>query len=197
MMKPRPYDFDLTPFADGAVAHVQVHARNRAIAFTLAALQATDPANVWKVALVRDNGRILDPDDVQESHRVPQEYDSQQTREPMDLDGFLEQHTNDSMNLTTPRGYDVGLELFGGGGTGFGIRADRRVESFTRAALDSATPDAVYEIELRGVGADQPDIIYETDPTQKYGGVTVDLTEPTRTGRRCMTPPSWWHTEGR
>ena len=162
----REYDFDVTPFAGGEVERVSIMTEYRALGFTLAALQATDPSNVWKVRLVRDNGRELDPYDVEE-WRVPAEYKSRNVRPFQEL-GEL-------------RTYEVTFTLFGLAEAREFPSVIGRPNVFTVAAIDSSTPDAIMETELTMVSktsGDNPAGGYMINKDKKYGGVTVDLGDP-------------------
>ena len=167
MQNKKEYEFHLTPFAGGAVETVRVMAQNRALGFSLAASQAADPNNVWKVRLIRDNGRVLDPDDFRESD-VPSEFSSPHSY-PLPSDDIL------------LRSYDVYFDLFGGVQAREGVSVSGRINAFTAGVMESDAADAVREVWLdlvaRSTGnpVDGGDYI---DETKKYGGITVDLHDP-------------------
>ena len=163
MRKTRCYDFELVPFAGGTVARVQVAAINRAFAFSMAAACAADPNDLWKVRLVRDGGRDLDPSSMDEWN-VPAGHES--PRSARYLDG-------------SARGYGCSVQLFGGGGTVAHFFASGRVNVFTEASFATSTPDGVMEVELWTVSDVEDEYLsWQIDPTLKYGGVTADLDDP-------------------
>ena len=167
-MKTRLYDFELIPFAGGAVEHVQVEAVNRGFAFSLAVAQAIDPNNIWKARVVGDGGRALDPDDFDEC-LVPSGYESVARGRMHNPPG------------TILRPYHFDVTLFGGVWTSEGTGSCGRVHAFSQTVFDTSTPDQVLEVALeaiteldeRGGG---PDLFL--DPSKKYGGVTFDLNDP-------------------
>jgi len=158
-MRLRNYEFDLTLFESGAIERVSIMAPNRAYGFTRAAQQSTDPNNVWKVRLVRENGRELDPYDLRE-WKVPPAHDSSKML------------STEWRN--TPRTYNVDFVLFGGAEDYEQPSAVGRINAFTEAVLDTTTPDGVMEVALSAV-CDENDIGYVTDGNKEYGGVTFDL----------------------
>lgn len=163
MRKLRKYEFALTPFAGGEVERVSVLAECRAFGFTLAALQASDPNNVWKVRLVSDDGRELDPYDVEE-WRVPREYSSSDVK-----------YDERSVPL---RAYEVDFELFGGCRSRVGFGVVGRANVFTAAAIYSDTPDAVMDTWITSVGTEMGgDYLCSIRQEEKYGGVMVDLND--------------------
>lgn len=131
----REYEYHVTPFAGGAVEQVRVLAQNRGLGFSLAASQATDPNNVWKVRLVRDNGCVLDPDGAEGSD-VPREHSSSRSYPAPDGD-------------IPVRRYDVYFDLFGGAQARAGVYVSGRINVFTAGVAASDTPDDIREISLR------------------------------------------------
>lgn len=162
-MKLREYEFEVTPFADGEVERIVVMSPNRAFGFTLAASQASDPNNVWRVRLVRDNGYKIDSGDV-----IPR-----QNRSP---GGALFER-----KLGTRRSYAVELEFFGACTALQGARVVGRVNAFAEAVMESTTPESVVEARLwsiAGTAGAYSEEDLELDGSKKYGGVTVDLDAP-------------------
>lgn len=162
-MNLRKYEFDVTPFADGEVERISILSPNRAFGFTLAVSQTPDPDNVWRVRLVRENGREIDSGDV-----IPRQNHSPGGAR------FQEK-------LGIPRSYAVELEFFGVCTALQGARVVGRVNAFAEAVMESATPDSVIEARLWSIAGDagsysEEDL--ELDGSKKYGGVTVDLDDP-------------------
>ena len=162
-MRLRNYEFEVTPFAGTEVERIAVMSPNRAFGFTLAVSQAPDPNNVWRVRIVRDNGREIDSGDV-----IPR-----QNRSPGGA-RFEEK-------LGIPRSYAVELEFFGACTTLQGARVVGRVNAFAEAVMESTTPDSVIEARLWSIAGDagpysKEDL--ELDGSKKYGGVTIDIDEP-------------------
>ena len=170
MRTSRSYDFELVPFAGGTVARVQVAAINRAFAFSMAAACAADPNDLWKVRLVSDGGRDLDPSSMDEWN-VPAGPESD----------LSERLVSDRLDWSG-RGYGCSIQLFGGAETVEGFFASGRVNVFTAAAFETSTPDGVMGVELWTVDDSEDDYVTNRtlliDPTLKYGGVTADLDDP-------------------
>lgn len=162
-LEPRKYELLVAPFACGEIEHLRVYAQNRGSAFTLAAIQASDSQNVWKITLVRDNGRLLDPMDVEEHNRVPAGWTT-----PLSL--------SEDFGGAKWWMYDLGFELFGGVEADEGAPAIDRADAFTGGVINSTTPDDIRCIWLRSV-CNEMDRVFEFDPRRKYGGVTFDLVD--------------------
>ena len=142
-------------------------AQNRALGFSLAASQATDPNNVWKVRLVRDNGCVLDPDNA-EGADVPRAHASSRSYRMPDDDVPL-------------RWYDVYFDLFGGAQARAAVYVIGRVNVFTAGVAASDTPDEIREVWPDRVAKRQGEDLYGgnyIDGKRNYGGVTVDLRDP-------------------
>lgn len=141
-------------------------AQSRALGFSLAASQATDPNNVWRVRLVRDNGCVLDPA-AAEGADVPPEYASSRSY-PLP----------DGVPL---RSYTVYSDLFGGAQARVGVDVSGRANAFTAGIAASNTPDDIREIWLDRIASeigDSPRSGFYIDENKKYGGVLVDLRDP-------------------
>ncbi len=165
--KRRSYDFKLVPFAGGAVERVQVAAINRAFAFSMAAACAADPNDLWKVRLVRDGRRNLDPSSMDEWN-VPAGHES----------GPSERLVSERLDWSG-RGYGCSIRLFGGAEAVEHFISSGRVNVFTEAAFASSTPDGIMEVELWTVSDVKDEYLsWQIDPTLKYGGVTADLDDP-------------------
>ena len=166
MAKMRQYEYYLTPFAGGAVERVMVVADNRALGFSFAASQAADPNNVWKVRLVRDNGRVLDPNDIKEVEVTDQLSSSYSYPLPDDI---------------PLRSYEVYFDLFGGSQAREGVSVAGRVNAFTAGVAASDNPDAIREVWLYFVARSTGNPVdggYYIDGNKKYGAVMVDLDDP-------------------
>ena len=165
MVRMRPFEFDLTPFAGDEMERVRVMAENRALGFSLAASQATDPNNVWKVGLRRDDRRYLNLSEINDT-QVPREFASSRSYPLPDE--------------VPKRWYSVCFYLFGGVQADEGVYVSGRVNAFTAGVAASDTPDAICEIWLEKVSKEQGDDLggYYIDESKKYGGVTVDLEDP-------------------
>ena len=118
-MVERQFDFELTPFGGAPVEHVKVAAINRGFAFSRAVAHASDPNNIRKAKLVRDEGRELDPHNPNES-RVPPGHESFGSDRYVDRTGRL---------------YSVDISLFGDAGAIETVDALGRVRGFTRRPL--------------------------------------------------------------
>ncbi|MDE0447516.1 MAG: hypothetical protein OXH96_12665 [Spirochaetaceae bacterium] len=161
-MVERQFDFELTPFGGAPVEHVKVAAINRGFAFSRAVARASDPNNIRKAKLVRDEGRELDPHNPNES-RVPLGHESFGSDRYVDRAGRL---------------YSVDISLFGDAGAIETVDVLGRVNVFTAAAFESTTPDAVVEVRLLMVQDTSGQHAHEFDPQQRRGGVTIDLHDP-------------------
>ena len=160
-LAPRRYELFVAPFAGGEIEHLRVYAQNRGSAFTLAAIQASDAQNVWKITLVRDNGRVLDPMDVEEHNRVHSGWTTPLSQ-------------SEDFGGAKWWMYDLGFELFGGVEADEAAAAIDRAHAFTGGVIASTTPDDVRCIWLRSV-CNEMDRVFEFDPRRIYGGVTFDL----------------------
>ena len=158
----REFGFALTPFGGGPVEHVTARSINRGFAFSCAVSRAKDPNNIWKARLLRDEGRDLDPHDVEE-YRVPP------GREAFGSDRYVDR---------LGRIYSVSITLFGDAGSVETVDALGRINVFTEAAFESTTPDAVVEVRLLMVQDTSGQHAHEFDPQQRRGGVTIDLHDP-------------------
>ena len=166
-MNLRVYDFTVTPFAEGEIEYIQIKAKNRAYGFTLAAAQASDPNNVWRIKLMRENGRTLNPASPEE-WSVPSEYKSPTNTLYHKCDIPL-------------RVYDVEITLFGGAYFTEGACVAGRVHAFAEALMNSTTPDGAVEVVMKRIGdapGDAATKMLFIDPSMKYGGITVDLSDP-------------------
>ena len=154
----RPLEYELVPFAGGPVERVVVMAEHRALGFSLAAAEARDPNDIWKVRILRDNGVFLDPEDVDASQNIPLEHD------PVIREKF-------GFDPIEYRDYVVQFDLFGHCEADEGVSAVGRWTSFTAAALASEAVGGndVLELWIYVIGEQ------EVDVTKKYGGITVDL----------------------
>ena len=173
----RPLEYDLIPF-EGPVERVKVMALNRAYGFTLAALQGTDPNNVWKVRLVKDVDRYLDPKDP--DGRILQ-------------DGYQMSFTSGAQYDRSAIGriYSARFMLFGLAGSSMSVGGVGRASVFTATAIEvDPTPDDVVEVWINmvsnvripesGFGEEYYDYGETSDQQYvrrnlKYGGVTIDL----------------------
>ena len=170
----RALDFELTPFAGGVTERVTVMAEHRAFGFSLAAAQAADPNNVWKVRLIRDNGKVLDPDDIDERNwDVPFGSDPQIYTTPDDM---LPRTALRGCN-TALRGYGLWFDLLGRCEATETPSVMGRVNAFTGGVIWSDTPNDVAEIRLYTINIDG-DYYEEVDENKKYGGIVVDLDDP-------------------
>ena len=168
MRETRCFDFELVPFAGGTVERVRVATINRAFAFSMAAARAVDPNDLWKVRLVRDGGRDLDPSSMDEWN-VPAGHESTRSARLV----------SERLGDWSGRGYSCSIALFGGGEAGETFLSSGRVNVFTEAAFASSTPDGVMEVELWTVSDVEDEYLsWQIDPTLKYGGVTADLNDP-------------------
>ena len=158
-------------FADGEVEIVTVFAENRPRAFSSAVLAAVDPANVYQVTLLADNGRKVDRDDLDELLKVPPEYRTSY--------GVL------PPTVVRTRTYWLDIYLFGGSETYGAVPVRGRVEAFAMAVMVSCTPEHVWRVALEAVdrqfvviprGDEFPDEC-NFDRTKKYGGITFDLND--------------------
>ena len=171
----RPLEYDLTPFV-GPVERVRVMALNRAYGFTLAALQASDPNNIWKVRLVKDVDHYLDRKNVED--RIVQ-------------DGYQSSFTSGAQydRSAVGRAYNADFTLFGLAGSGGSIVGVGRANVFTATAIEvDPSPDNVVEVRINMVSnlrlldsgeeyydyGDEWDLQYFKQ-NRKYGGVTIDL----------------------
>ena len=161
-MVERQFDFELTPFGGAPVEYVKVAAINRGFAFSRAVARASDPNNIRKAKLVRDEGRELDPHNPNES-RVPPGHESFGSDRYVDRAGRL---------------YSVDISLFGDAGAIETVDALGRVNVFTAAAFESSTPDSVLEVALALVEDTEANRDISFDSSLQYGGVTVDLNDP-------------------
>ena len=165
MIPKRPLEFELIPFAGGDIERVTVMAENRAIGFSRAASQSADPNSVWKVRIVRDNGRYLDRNDT-DAHQLPLEHCTPSIRWHPDYMPY--------------RAYIVYFDLFGRVQADEGAGVSGRINVFTAGAMLSDTPDNIWQVWLYAVASKPGDKFdfYFIDENKRYGGVTVDLTDP-------------------
>ncbi|MDE0025098.1 MAG: hypothetical protein OXP69_11870 [Spirochaetaceae bacterium] len=154
------YEFEVTTF--GTPQHtssVTVGAVCRAFGFTLAVLDAPVPNNIWKVKLVREEGREVDLE-----RSVPRGWSSRNAR------------------LIEPgrfRQYGMQFMLSGGVSANVTANVSGRASAFTAGVILSEMPDALSEIWITDIGTEmsgcQP---FYVDPAVTYGGFAADLHDP-------------------
>ena len=169
----RPLEYEVVPFAGREAETITVLAEHRAIGFSLAAAKVHDPADVWKVRLLRDNGRFLDPNDPESSQNIPLLHDPEV---------YLNLEISENQ-IYKFRSYELYFDMFGNCEAREGVTVAGRWNAFTAAVLASdMVGNAVYEVWHSSIDAN------DVDPAVEYGGVYVDLND---------TPHWMWKTRQR
>ena len=122
-------------------------------------MEAPDPNNIWRVKLVREEGREVDLD-----RKIPRRWSSRNAR-LIDVGPF--------------RQYGMRFMLSGGVSADVTANVSGRASAFTAGVILSEMPDALSEIWITDIGTEvggcQP--VY-VDPAVTYGGFAADLHDP-------------------
>lgn len=161
----RTYVFEVTTF-EGESEHITAEAECRALGFSAAARKATDPCNVCKVKLLRDNGSEI----VYVHYTKP----PLPIIDPRNRSELARDHSKE-----TDRYYDSTVTMHTLAEASIAASVTGRPNVFSYAAInsqESSHGDGVLEICLSSIMLDEESgLLTYFEMGKKYGGITDDI----------------------